>query len=120
MQKKWLLAEAKNKFSEVLNQALKEPQLIQRRQDQVILLSRAEYERLIEIENQLAKSEDSKYPKSFKHLLMNPPRLNHDLNNYASENREDEFFTHITRNSSSMRDVDFDLNADFKSFKDNK
>lgn len=57
----WLLAEAKNKLTEVVNQALKEPQVIQRRQDTVVVVSIKEYERLL---GQSA---------TFKTLLLNPP-----------------------------------------------
>ncbi len=43
----WQLAEAKNKFSEVVNRALTEgPQRITRRGDVVVLLSEEEYKRL--------------------------------------------------------------------------
>ena len=44
----WRLAEAKNRFSEVVNLALeKEPQHISRRNDTVVLVSKKEYDRLI-------------------------------------------------------------------------
>ena len=44
---KWRLAEAKNKFSEVVNRALKEgPQWVRRRKDTVVVISLEEYERL--------------------------------------------------------------------------
>ncbi len=44
---KWKLAEAKNKFSEVVRRALEEgPQRIERRNDAVVLISAEEYERL--------------------------------------------------------------------------
>ena len=43
----WNLADAKNRFSEVVNLALTEgPQKIRRRKDTVIVISAAEYERL--------------------------------------------------------------------------
>lgn len=43
----WKLAEAKNKFSEVVRMALtKGPQRIERRDDAVYLLSEADYQRL--------------------------------------------------------------------------
>jgi antitoxin Phd len=43
----WQLAEAKNKFSEVVNRALSEgPQRIRRRDQVVVLLSEEEYKRL--------------------------------------------------------------------------
>ncbi len=43
----WKLAEAKNKFSEVVNRALDEgPQFIVRRHDEIVVLSRMAYDRL--------------------------------------------------------------------------
>ncbi len=43
----WKLAEAKNKFSEVVRRALTEgPQRVTRRDDAVVILSEADYERL--------------------------------------------------------------------------
>ena len=43
----WQLAEAKNKLSEVMNQALEQgPQRIRRRGDTVVMVSEAEYDRL--------------------------------------------------------------------------
>jgi antitoxin Phd len=43
----WRLADAKNRFSEVVNRALTEgPQLVLRRRDAVVVLARREYERL--------------------------------------------------------------------------
>jgi prevent-host-death family protein len=43
----WRLAEAKNRFSEVVNLALSEgPQLVLRRDDAVIVMDRREYEKL--------------------------------------------------------------------------
>jgi antitoxin Phd len=43
----WKLADAKNQFSELVNRALSEgPQRVQRRNDSVIVLSEADYERL--------------------------------------------------------------------------
>ena len=43
----WKLAEAKNRFSEVVRKALTEgPQRIERRDDAVVLVSAAEFERL--------------------------------------------------------------------------
>ena len=43
----WRLAEAKNRFSEVVNLALSEgPQLVLRRDDAVIVIDRREYEKL--------------------------------------------------------------------------
>ncbi len=43
----WRLAEAKNRFSEVINKALLEgPQQVMRRNDTVIILSKKDYESL--------------------------------------------------------------------------
>lgn len=43
----WRLADAKNKFSEVVNRALREgPQQVSRRDDAVVVMSLAEYQRL--------------------------------------------------------------------------
>jgi antitoxin Phd len=43
----WNLAEAKNKFSELVNLALnKGPQRVRRRKDEVVVISAAEYDRL--------------------------------------------------------------------------
>jgi prevent-host-death family protein len=44
----WNLADAKNRFSEVVNLALTEgPQRVRRRKDTVVVLAAAEYERLV-------------------------------------------------------------------------
>lgn len=44
----WQIAEAKNKFSELMNLALTEgPQRVRRRNDTIIMLAEQEYERLI-------------------------------------------------------------------------
>jgi prevent-host-death family protein len=44
----WNLADAKNKFSEVVNRALTEgPQRIRRRTDTVVVVAAEEYERLV-------------------------------------------------------------------------
>jgi antitoxin Phd len=44
----WRLAEAKNRFSEVVNRALSEgPQLVLRRDDAVVVMDRREYEKLV-------------------------------------------------------------------------
>jgi len=43
----WQLADAKNRFSELMNRALQEgPQRVRRRQDAVIVLAEEEYERM--------------------------------------------------------------------------
>ena len=60
----WKLADAKNKFSEVVNRALHEgPQRVLRRGDAVVILSEEEYERL-------AGSR-----RGFKELLLDGPGL---------------------------------------------
>lgn len=43
----WRLADAKNRFSELVNRALAEgPQVIVRRRDEVILIARRDYDKL--------------------------------------------------------------------------
>jgi prevent-host-death family protein len=43
----WQMAEAKNRFSEVMNRAISDgPQWVRRRKDAVVVLSEEEYERL--------------------------------------------------------------------------
>ncbi len=77
----WKLADAKNRFSEVVNLALHEgPQKITRRDDAVIVISQDEYDKLT-----------SKIP-SFKELLMNGPGLEK---------------LDLTRDKSPMRDIEF-------------
>jgi prevent-host-death family protein len=45
--KQWKLADAKNRFSEVVNRALAEgPQQVQRRGDSVMILAQRDYEKL--------------------------------------------------------------------------
>jgi prevent-host-death family protein len=44
----WQMADAKNRFSEVMNRAFREgPQRVRRRKEAVIVLAEEEYERLI-------------------------------------------------------------------------
>ena len=44
----WKLAEAKNRFSELVNKALLEgPQMVSRREDRVVVISENEYHNLI-------------------------------------------------------------------------
>ena len=44
----WKLAEAKNRFSELVNKALLEgPQLVSRREDRVVVISENEYQHLM-------------------------------------------------------------------------
>lgn len=64
----WRLADAKNRFTELVNQALSSgPQIIRRRNDRVVLLSRDDYERLT-----------GKRP-GFKEALLNPPHSLADI-----------------------------------------
>lgn len=61
---KWQLAEAKNKFSEVVRRALTEgPQHIMRRDDAVVVMSAEDYDRL------------AGQRPGFKQLLMDGPGL---------------------------------------------
>ncbi|MBL4771211.1 MAG: type II toxin-antitoxin system prevent-host-death family antitoxin [Planctomycetes bacterium] len=79
----WKLAEAKNKFSEVVRLALEEgPQRIERRNDAVILISAEEYDRLVEAK-----------PKklNFIEFLMSGPDMS-ELD--------------LTRDKSPMREID--------------
>ena len=78
--KEWLLAEAKNKLTEVLNMALVTPQVIRRRGDTVVMLSAQEYQRL--------KGEKP----SFKQHLFSPPSSIDDLD--------------LNRDKSPMRNID--------------
>jgi antitoxin Phd len=58
----WRLADAKNRFSEVVNHALAgEPQIVRRRHEAVVVLSQAEYDRLRGVKG------------SFKQHLLSPP-----------------------------------------------
>lgn len=74
----WKLAEAKNKFSELVNRALSEgPQEVERRGDRVIVISKVEYEKL-----------SGKTP-NFKTYLLNGPSLEGiDLERKHSKIRE--------------------------------
>lgn len=75
----WRLAEAKNRFSEVINKALSEgPQKIIRRDDTVIILSKKDYERLTGKQT------------GFKDFLLNQtPKLDDlDLNRDNTQMRE--------------------------------
>ena len=75
----WKLAEAKNKFSEVVQRALTEgPQRVMRRRDAVVVLAEEEYERL-------AGSR-----LSFKEFLLNAPDMDG---------------VNLERDKSPMRDV---------------
>ena len=75
----WKLADAKNRFSEVINQALNgEPQRVLRRNDAVVVVAEKEYERLT----------DGR--RGFKELLLNGPGLDG---------------VNVDRDKSPMRDV---------------
>jgi prevent-host-death family protein len=77
----WQLAEAKNKFSEVVTKALDEgPQFIRRRDQTVVMLSEKEYRRLT-----------GERP-SFKEYLMSGPGM-------------DEL--DLTRSQTPMRDIEW-------------
>lgn len=76
----WQMADAKNRFSELMNRALHEgPQLVRRRKDAFVVLPEAEYDRL------------TGKRMGFKEFLMQPVGL-------------DEL--DLTRDRSPMRDVD--------------
>jgi len=76
----WKLAEAKNKFSEVVQKALTDgPQKIQRRNDTIFVVSEADYKKL------------SGEKPGFKDLLLSMPETE-DLN--------------LERDKSPMRDID--------------
>lgn len=77
----WRLADAKNRFSELVNKALSiGPQIVHRRNDTVIVLSEAEYQRL------------TGKKKSFKEHLLHPPAGMEDVS--------------FERDKSPMRDVE--------------
>ena len=60
----WRLAEAKNKFSEVVNRAIHEgPQRVVRRDDAVVIMDEREYERL------------TGQRPSFKRFLLDAPDM---------------------------------------------
>lgn len=80
MEKEWLLAEAKNKLTEVMNLALHSPQIIKRRSDTVVMLSAEEYYKL--------KGQRT----SFKDYLKSCPASLDDLD--------------LERDKSPMRDID--------------
>ena len=78
----WKLAEAKNKFSEVVKRALTEgPQRVTRRDDAVVIVSEADYERL------------TGQRPGFRDYLVNGPSLaGVDLKRDRSPMREDVKF----------------------------
>ncbi|HRB46811.1 MAG TPA: type II toxin-antitoxin system Phd/YefM family antitoxin [Nitrosomonas sp.] len=77
----WRIADAKNKFSELFNNALiGRIQLVHRRDGDVVIISKNEYERLIG------------QKKSFKQYILSPP---HEIDHLDD-----------MRDKSSMRSVD--------------
>ncbi len=76
----WRLADAKNRFSELVNKALSEgPQHVRRRSEKVVVIAERDYDELIGKKT------------SFKQFLLDAPSL-------------DEL--DLTRDRSPMRDVD--------------
>ncbi len=74
----WKLAEAKNKFSELVNRALSEgPQEVERRGDRVIIISKAEYEEL-----------SGKKPSLIEYIMDGPSFNGIELERDRSEMRE--------------------------------
>ena len=76
----WMLAEAKNKLSEVINLALTQgPQTVRRRNQSVVILDEKEYQRLTGVR------------PSFKNFLMQGPSFEElDLIRDESSSREFE------------------------------
>ena len=76
----WNLADAKNRFSELVNLALtKGPQRVRRRKDQVVVISAREYERL-----------KGKRPGFKEHLFNGPSFEGLNLERDSSSTREIE------------------------------
>lgn len=70
----WRIADAKNKFSELFNNALiGRIQLVHRRDGDVVIISKNEYERLIG------------QKKSFKQYILSPPYGIDNLNNMRAK-----------------------------------
>ena len=78
--KPWQLQEAKNRFSELITKALTEgPQRVRRREDTVVVISAAEFERL-------------KPSKDFiEHLMTGPSFEGLDLSRDTSPGRDIDF-----------------------------
>lgn len=75
----WMLAEAKNKFSEVIKLALTQgPQRVRRRNESVVILDEKEYQRLTGVK------------PSFKEFLMKGPSFE-ELNLTRDESLSREF-----------------------------
>ena len=74
----WKLAEAKNKFSEVVKRALTQgPQRVTRRDDAVVILSEADYQRLT-----------GQRPSFREYLVSGPSLADIDLEHDRSPMRE--------------------------------
>ncbi len=80
----WQVAEAKNKFSELITRALTEgPQRVRRRGETVVVLSEAEYERLA--------GKPAKKMSLGEYLLQGPSFEGVDLSRDRSPPREVDF-----------------------------
>jgi len=77
----WQLAEAKNKFSEVFTRVIEEgPQFVTRRNEEIVLLSKQEYQRLT-----------GDKPNFIEHLLNIPKDVELDLSRDKSPMRDVEW-----------------------------
>jgi prevent-host-death family protein len=77
----WQLAEAKNKFSEVFTKAIEVgPQFVTRRNEEVVILSKQEYQRLT-----------GDKPNFIEHLLSIPKDVQLDLSRDKSPMRDVEW-----------------------------
>lgn len=79
----WQLAEAKNKFSEVVRRALTEgPQLVSRRGEKVVIVSEADWEKATGAKKKMSLGE---------YLLSGPSLEGLDLTRDKSEGRDVDF-----------------------------
>lgn len=77
----WQLAEAKNKFSEVFTRTIEEgPQFVTRRDQEIVLISRDDYEKLI-----------GEKPTFVQHLLSIPKVEDIDLSRDKTPMRDYEW-----------------------------
>lgn len=77
----WQLAEAKNKFSEVFTRTIEEgPQFVTRRNEEIVLLSKQEYQRLT-----------GERPNFIEHLLNIPKDVELDLSRDKSPMQDVEW-----------------------------
>ena len=75
----WQLAEAKNKFSEVFTRTIEEgPQYVTRRGEEIVLLSREEYDALV----------GAKPKKTFIEHLLSIPKGDIDFPRHTSQRRD--------------------------------